>query len=183
MNYENIVKANELIKPIELKGKQYAEVKERIKAFRFLYPNGCIKTEMVKYDKDEIIFKASAYEKSLVEDEYTDDLFLLSTGFARGKSNKFFSLEDCETSAVGRCLSFLALGIDTSIASAEEIKDVEEKEIFDEPTLTDLTNEFRQLYNVKQQAEILNHAGVVNAEDLGAETLSKYINYKKYGKK
>ena len=167
--YENICKANDLIKTVELKGKQYAEVKERVKAFRYLYPNGSIQTDLIKADKDEILFKAMAYD---------ENLFLLSTGYARGKSNKFFALEDTETSAVGRCLGLLGLGIDTSIASAEEVQDATTKEIFDEPTLKDLADEFRSSYNVKQQAEILNRAKVTKAEDLGKEILQKYIDYK-----
>ena len=167
--YENICKANDLIKTVELKGKQYAKAKERVKAFRYLYPNGSIQTDLIKADKDEILFKAMAYD---------ENLFLLSTGYARGKSNKFFALEDTETSAVGRCLGLLGLGIDTSIASAEEVQDATTKEIFDEPTLKDLADEFRSSYNVKQQAEILNRAKVTKAEDLGKEILQKYIDYK-----
>ena len=33
-NYEDIVKANESIKTTNIKGKEYAEVNQRIKAFR-----------------------------------------------------------------------------------------------------------------------------------------------------
>jgi len=35
--------------------------------------------------------------------------------------NKTSHIENCETSAVGRALGFLGIGIDTSIASADEV--------------------------------------------------------------
>ena len=35
--------------------------------------------------------------------------------------NKTSALENCETSSVGRALGFLNIGIDTSIATAEEV--------------------------------------------------------------
>ena len=63
--------------------------------------------------------------------------------------------------------------------------DEEKQEIFDEPTphdIKDLANEFRQLYTKEEQVRILNGMKVTEAEKLGYENLSKYVNYKKYGK-
>lgn len=176
IKWNDIEKVNSEIKTINLKNKDYAEVKERVIAFRKLFPNGCIKTDLKEYNKDEIIFTAQAY----------DGNDLLATGYARGKTNKFFSLEDTETSAVGRCLGFLALGIQGGIASAEEIKEVEDNEIFDEPipnnNVKELADEFRKLYSVEEQARILNGLKLTRAEDIGTSDLQKYINFKKYGK-
>lgn len=185
IKFNDIERVTDEMNFIELKGKKYAEVKERVIAFRKLFPTGCIKTEMVKYDKDEIIFKASAYD-TYVDEDGCGDLGLIATGYARGKANKFFSLEDTETSAVGRCLGFLALGIHGGIASAEEIKEVEDNEIFDEPipnnNVKELADEFRKLYSVEEQARILNGLKLTRAEDIGTADLQKYINFKKYGK-
>ena len=43
--FEQLQKANESIRTVNIKGKEYAEVNQRIKAFRMVYPEGFIKTE------------------------------------------------------------------------------------------------------------------------------------------
>ena len=53
MTFEDIKKANETIITTDIKGKQYSEVNQRIKAFRMVYPTGFIKTEMVSNESDE----------------------------------------------------------------------------------------------------------------------------------
>ena len=45
--FEDIKKANETIATTNIKGKEYAEVNQRIKAFRMVYPEGSIITELV----------------------------------------------------------------------------------------------------------------------------------------
>ena len=47
INYLDLAIANEMIVPTDIKGKPYMEVNQRIKAFRMVYPNGTIKTEML----------------------------------------------------------------------------------------------------------------------------------------
>ena len=83
-------------------------------------------------------------------------------------------------------MGFLALGIQGGIASAEEIKEVEDNEIFDEPipnnNVKELADEFRKLYSVEEQARILIGLKLTRAEDIGTADLQKYINFKKYGK-
>ena len=49
ITYEDIQKANETIKTTDIKGKEYAEVNQRIKAFRMLYPQGVIETAHILY--------------------------------------------------------------------------------------------------------------------------------------
>ena len=47
MTFLELQKANETIKTTDIgKGKEYAEVNQRIKAFRMLHPEGCIATEV-----------------------------------------------------------------------------------------------------------------------------------------
>ena len=46
-----------------------------------------------------------------------------SRGARRSNINKTSYVENCETSAVGRALAMLGIGIDTSIASANEVED------------------------------------------------------------
>lgn len=121
ITYEDIKRVNEEIKPIELHGKNYAEVHERIKAFRKLHPNGKISTEIVKMDENSVIMK------STIEDEEGN---FLGSGYARETeySNKISFLEVCETSAVGRALGVCGLGIDVAVATVEGIQSQEEQE-------------------------------------------------------
>lgn len=126
ITFEDILKANKLIKSTTLKrknkdgsitSKDYAEVPQRVKAFRSLYPDGLITTEIIEHADNEVLMMARVFD---------DDNKLLSTGLALenkdvGLINKTSYIENCETSAVGRALGFLALGSDTSIASYEEV--------------------------------------------------------------
>ena len=50
MNYEDIKKINASLQTMDIKGKKYIPVNERVKAFRMLCPDGTIETELVKYD-------------------------------------------------------------------------------------------------------------------------------------
>lgn len=117
VTYEDIQKVNESIVSVDVKGKQYAQVKERVKAFRMLHPNGTIITEMVTFKGGIVVFKASIFDAEGHQ---------LSTGYAQEKLgdsfiNKTSYVENCETSAVGRALSFCGFGISESIASYEEV--------------------------------------------------------------
>ena len=118
MTFENLVKANETIKTTPIKGKQYAEVNQRIKVFRMLFPNGCIETEILSLENCVCVMKAT------VRDEEGK---VLGTGTAyehEGSSfiNSTSYIENCETSAVGRALGMVGIGIDVSVASAEEMQ-------------------------------------------------------------
>ena len=121
MTYDDIKKVNSEIQTIDLKGKNYAMVPERVTAFRKLYPNGFINTEILENDGTTVLMQARAgyYENGCP--------ITLGTGFAqevRGKGlvNGTSHIENCETSAVGRALGFLGLGIDGGgICSAEEL--------------------------------------------------------------
>lgn len=130
ITFEDIQRANEQIRTTDIKGKEYAEVNQRIKAFRMVYPKGTIKTEM-ESNKDGIcIFKAYVYEYYLQEPSGLLSLCkskLLATGTAYEKENSSFInktsyIENCETSAIGRALGMAGFGIDTSIASYEEVE-------------------------------------------------------------
>ena len=116
MKYEDIENVNKQLKGIDFKGKNYIEVNQRIKAFRMLYPEGTITTDILFMDNGVVTMKASVYNGEK----------LLATGLAQEKEtssfiNKTSFVENAETSAVGRALGMLGIGIDTSIASAEEV--------------------------------------------------------------
>ena len=120
IKFEDIKKANETIMTTDIKGKEYAEVNQRIKAFRMVYPTGIIETEMLSNENGVCIFKA------LVGYRDGGELYKLATGTAYEKENSTFInktsyIENCETSAIGRALGIAGFGIDTSVASAEEV--------------------------------------------------------------
>ena len=119
--YLDLAIANEQIKTTNIKGKEYAEVNQRIKAFRMIYPDGIIDTSLIKDENGECIFKAQV-------GFYQEDgcVQWLGTGYAKEKEdssfiNKTSYIENCETSAVGRALGMAGFGIDVSVASAEEV--------------------------------------------------------------
>lgn len=117
MNYEELKKINESLNQIDIKGKKYTPVTERVAGFRQIFPNGSIETEIISMLENEVIIK------STIKD---DEGQILSTGLAseeKGSTfiNKTSFIENCETSAIGRALGFLGIGIDESMASAEEV--------------------------------------------------------------
>ena len=123
ITYEQILKVNSEMSPIDLnKGKKYAMVPDRVKAFRKLFPEGFITTNVISHENNVICMKAEC-------GYYTDDgrKVVLGDGLAfeekgRGLVNNTSYIENCQTSAVGRALGFLALGIDGGgICSAEEL--------------------------------------------------------------
>ena len=118
ITFEEIKKANEQIKTTDIKGKEYAEVNQRIKAFRMCFPNGSISTEILFLADGIVTMKATVCN---------EDGQVLGTGTAQEKEtssyiNKTSYIENCETSAVGRALGMCGFGIDTSVASAEEVQ-------------------------------------------------------------
>ena len=127
MKYLDLAIANEQIKTTDIKGKEYAEVNQRIKVFRMLYPEGSIKTEMLSNENGVCIFKASVYIPLFNDNKELVDVYCIGTGTAYEKEdssfiNKTSYIENCETSAVGRALGMCGIGIDTSVASAEEVQ-------------------------------------------------------------
>lgn len=123
--FEQLQKANESIRTVNIKGKEYAEVNQRIRAFRMVYPEGFINTDMKSNENGICIFHAAV--GYYVENEGFMDRVTLGTGTAYEKEsstfiNKTSYIENCETSAVGRALGMAGFGIDTSVASAEEVE-------------------------------------------------------------
>ena len=105
------------MKTVDIKGKPYVMVNERITFFRDTFKDHKLITEMLSNDKGICIFRA------IVLNEKNE---MIATGHARedvtdGFINKTSYIENCETSAIGRCLACLGIGIDNSIASAEDV--------------------------------------------------------------
>jgi len=102
---------------VNIKGKEYVMVKDRVTAFREDFPKGGISTEILDLTDGRCVIRAT------VTDENGQ---LLGTGIAyewEGSTNinKTSYIENCETSAVGRALGFCGYGIDDSLGSANEV--------------------------------------------------------------
>lgn len=102
INYENLEKINKKIIKIDVKGKPYAMVNERVKAFRELCPKGTISSEIIKLEDGVCVIKASVFD---------DEGKLLATGYAYEKENSTFINK---TSYVENCVP-----LDTQILTQE----------------------------------------------------------------
>ena len=128
------------MKTINIKGKQYVQVNERIKEFRSddKFKNWSLITKIVECDDKICLMQA------IIEDP-TGKIIATGTAFERANAegslvNKTSHVENCETSAWGRALGNLGIGIDASIASAEEVINAKLKQV---DTENDYINEER----------------------------------------
>ena len=102
------------IKTINLKGKEYAPVGERLNAFHEAYKNAQVKTS---YDFKEgwCIFRAKVTPDVEKPSHYY-------TGHSMGKVASEKALEKLETVSLGRALAIAGFAPDGSIASYEEME-------------------------------------------------------------
>lgn len=112
------------MKTVSIKGKPYVMVHERIKHFRESdqYKGWSLRSEIIEYKEGVVLIGA------FIKDTEGNTI---ATGFAQEKEkdgfiNKSSYIENCETSAWGRALANLGIGIgegvDSGVASAEEVE-------------------------------------------------------------
>ena len=107
-------------KAIDIKGKDYVMVKDRVIYFNKNYDNGSIMTELVSdVESERVVIKAAVRPNM----ENPERVF---TGYSQAKIgdgyiNKTSALENAETSAVGRALALMGIGVLDSVASADEL--------------------------------------------------------------
>lgn len=102
MEYKKLEEINQRLKTINIKGKDYVEVNERLKAFWELCPDGRISTDILIIQDGICVIKAKVYENKQDEkpraegtaEERKDSTFINKTSY----------VENCETSAIGRAL-------------------------------------------------------------------------------
>lgn len=114
-------------KAIKIKGKDYVLVSDRINYFNDTYPKGCIKTTLLSPpDADRVVVMAEVIPNI----ETPDRKFLGHSQalWGDGYINKTSALENAETSAVGRALGMMGIGVIDSVASIDEIKKAEQQE-------------------------------------------------------
>ena len=131
--------SNYKFKTTNIRGKQYVEVNERIKFFRQedQYKHWTIMSEFPVLDAETCVCKVTVADSSGR---------VIATGHAHEERsasniNKTSFVENCETSAVGRALAMLGIGIDTSIASANEVEEAiaKQQEMVDNPHVQKLS--------------------------------------------
>ena len=120
---EALNNTNADIQYIAVHGKDYAEVKEKVRAFRRVFPEGSIATKIIEVDENHCIFKASIFNEngSLLAEGHAQETYA-TTKF------KDSMLEIAETSAIGRALGVLGIGIKGGIDSADTMRRVADKE-------------------------------------------------------
>ena len=185
ISYNDIEKVNKEIKTTDIKDKAYAQVSERIKAFRKLYPEGFICTELISNENGVCIIKATV--------GYEDELgkHILGTGTAYEKEgstfiNKTSYIENCETSACGRALGMCGFGIDNDVASAEETQNAQ----LQQEALKPITAEQRKALTKMMQEDNIPESyigelyGVTEIKELtGAKFTNLVTNWEKMKKK
>ena len=169
ITFEDIQKANETIKTTDIKGKDYAEVNQRIKAYRMVYPNGTIRTKLAKLENGICVFMAEVTN---------NDGEVIATGTAYEKENSTFInktsyIENCETSAVGRALGMAGFGIDTSVASAEEVANVIENQKEDKKVILATENQIKIIKDMMSDEQINEACKLVKKENLNEFTIQE----------
>lgn len=173
MTYEQLKKANDTIKTTDIKGKDYAEVPQRVKAFRMCYPDGFITTQILSNENGVVVFLATIG----YEDEKGQHVLATGTAYEKENStfiNKTSYIENCETSAVGRALGFAGFGINESIASAEEVQNAIANQ--EEPKATPKQIEYlAKYYTGENLAKLLKGNNIEKLEDITLAKASELI--------
>lgn len=106
------------MKTINIKGKEYVTVNERLIFFNENYPQGYIETS-IQFDGEFVRCRA----KVTPDIEKPGRFFVghAEEDRTQGMINKTSAVENCETSAVGRALAMMGIGIIESVASADEV--------------------------------------------------------------
>lgn len=159
---------NNEMKTINIKGKEYITVNERIKAFRSNYKDYALTSEIVEVSDNHCLIKACVIDPQGR---------VVATGYARetvSKSpiNKFAFVENAETSAWGRALGNFGIGVDTAICSAEELlqKMSQEEQPKEHAKIELPLDEFRraEIDSCKTEAELIKVCQRIKKE-LGKE--------------
>lgn len=160
------------MKTINIKGKEYITVNERLKEFRNNFKDYSLTSEIIELGSDFCTMKATITDNNGV---------IRATGYARevvAKSpiNKYAFVENCETSAMGRALGNFGIGIDNAICTADELL----IKLSQEDNTSKITDEqFARLQNLG--ADMINLAKACNVNsvrDLTFEQAEKAIKKK-----
>jgi len=139
------------MKSVNIKGKEYITVNERLIYFRTQpqYKGWRISEEVVSLDEKEGLFKVTiinpdGFEMAVAHaQEYRDSSYINKTSF----------VENGFTSALGRAVGYLGIGIDTAIASADEVQTAVKNQPKDNKSWLNENQLIATLKGTKEQAE------------------------------
>lgn len=141
-------------KAIDIKGKAYVQVADRILYFNETYPQGKIETRILsELQADRVVIKA-------VVTPDTDKPERRFVGHSQavwgdGYINKTSAIENCETSAIGRALGLMGIGVIDSVASVDEINKAQ---------VTQKQQEIQPSW-VKEIGDVLDGKGITEPAD------------------
>ena len=131
------------MKTVNIKGKNYVEVNERLKYFREHFKGYSLLSEIVELTDERIVIKARILSPDLIEVANGLAYELAGSSFI----NKTSYIENCETSAWGRALANFGIGLDNSVASADEVSQAIELQDMEKTALL-------QISQAKSKAEL-----------------------------
>lgn len=134
------------LKTINLSGKQYAQVAERLRAIHEDYKDFDIVTTFIVAEGGAVAFTATITIRDKGEKVHP----VTYTGHSYGKTAGSKAFEKLESIAVGRALAFAGYHADGEIASADEMQDMG-KESVDQDVLAEAV---LQLTSVKSVEEL-----------------------------
>jgi len=133
----------------------YEDVDTRIHKFYETYPDGAILTELITNDDEKgiVVFKAIAYRTHV-------DSAASAVGYARGARkdrgvDRDFWFDNCETSAIGRCLANLGLSAKGKRASSLEMAKVNESKASAAPIRVRTEEQKEFLSATNKESEII----------------------------
>jgi len=105
------------VSTINIHGKEYEPVASRIGRFRAERPSWTLTTEILVDDGERVLMRAVLLD---------EDGRIVATGHAEelrqaSRINKTSAIENCETSAIGRCLGIAGYDLAGQVATAEEV--------------------------------------------------------------
>lgn len=161
------------MKTTDIKGKPYIEVNERLIHFRANYPDFRLISEIVSNGGGVVVMKASilnpAGETVAVGHAYEKE----GSSFI----NKTSYIENCETSAWGRALANFGIGIDTAVASADEVGNAIRQQEDDHPITEDQAANIEALaVEVKANYEkFLEYFGISSVDEMPASRYDEAV--------
>lgn len=156
------------MRTINIKGKEYVPVSERVKEFHEKYPDFVAITEILSLDENSVVMKATVYDP---------DGKIVAVGHAQedrnaSNINKTSYVENAETSAIGRALGMFGIGIDASMASADEVANaIDRQEALKQKVSKTNISALKMLANEKGSdlTMILSYYEVDKVEDMTLE--------------
>lgn len=172
-----LTEANAHLKSLDIKGKDYIPVNERIKAFRYIYPRGQIITEIIGLENGVCTMKASVYD---------NEGRLLATGHGQEKENSTFInktsyIENCETSCVGRALGNAGIGLDDGFASYEEVANAKLQQEQKATISNEQWKNLNKMYSKDEIKAMQKELGITKGGDIPVDYYQKKVD--EYSKK